>query len=137
MTTRSATAALLALGTAWLLGACSDDTRREPSPCSTCDHARLEVSDRAARACEALVEAKGGRVASVGFDAALEGRSVTEGDRSGIAWTARADAALPRASADIAFTGTLSLLTSNCYDVDGARIEGATLELVLSDASEP
>lgn len=119
------------LAGALTLSACSGENGATPPPCTECgtQSGQLRVPDRSARACEVLVEATDGRVASVDFEAGVVGKAIVEGDRAGIALIATGAAPLPEVAGTVHFDGALKHVESTCFGETGEAIAGSGVDL--------
>ena len=122
------TAGLLTLGLS-LLTACGNNNQTDA--CEDCDleSGQIQVIQPSARACEALVEATGGRIAGVDFAAGTDGRVVVEGDRAGVSFVANGADPLPNAAGTVRFTGALKVVRSTCYGPAGDALSGDGVQL--------
>lgn len=113
------------------LPACSGDNGKTPPPCDDCgaQAGQLRITNRDARACEALVEATAGRVATVEFESGVVGKAISEGDRAGVSLIATGAAPLPEIAGTVRFDGTLKLIDSTCFDAAGQPLAGNSVEL--------
>lgn len=127
---RSLLAGLLATSLG-LLSACGGGGDTGPAQCTTCgtESGDVQVTNRAARACELLVEATGGQIVSVDVRAGAAGKAIQEGDRAGISIISASAEPLADTPATIRFTGTLKLLDATCYGAAGEALAAGGVQL--------
>ena len=83
---------------------------------------QLRVTSSDARACEALVEARGGQLVSIEVAGGAIGKMVREGDRAGISIISAGSAPLPEVVATLQSSGSAQILSTACYDAQGQLV---------------
>lgn len=118
---------LLVASTLATLAACGSGSTEPDGP--KAESGQITVSSQAARGCEALVEATGGKVLAVEFGAGATGKLVLEGDRAGLSFISTSADPLPSKAGTIRFTGRVKVLSSTCYGEAGAALAGDGVQL--------
>lgn len=113
------------------VGCSSSDATSVPDPCENCgaETGQILVTNRAARACQLLVEATDGRVASVEFGDGVIGEAIPEGDRAGVSIVSNGAEPLPEIAGTVRFDGSLKVVQSACFDEAGNRLDGNGITL--------
>ncbi len=94
---------------------------------------RLRVDRAEARSCECLLTDPNGALHQVVFGASVEGRQIRRGDRVGVAFFRKADAALDEGAVSLSLKGTalngVVMARASCFDKAGAELAGAKVEI--------
>lgn len=115
---------------ALLCSACTCSSSNSATTTATiCDSCCIDVSDSAARSCEAVLETDTTQVTT--FDKSIRGSSQQMGTKLAVAFTAREDKAFAGSLVNFSLSDgggcSVKLTSSTCYDRLGKALEGATV----------
>lgn len=115
-------------------GGCDDGLTCEAGVCQAWATTTLTVGDKAARACDVLLEEKGGAtIKQVRFDDSVKGTFVREAPRTAVSFVATSDAPIGGGVVIVEMLGGdgsgVTVVKSECAGADGAPISGVSVEL--------
>lgn len=101
--------------------------------CAVPSEGVLEISAADARACELLVEETSAEVAGVVFEDSVQGRFMTRGAKTAIAFFSASDAPVQGGAVRLQTVdgepSTLTVLEAECFDREGAAVPGASIRI--------